>query len=96
MKPVRKILIVVGLICMVLGVRMIMLANGSPSVVNKKLGIFDGHLQACGEKPNCVSTQADKTSKFYVKSITGDNVMSLWDNLNMMLKDLGLEVISSN
>lgn len=91
----KIVLIVVGLILFAIGVRMIMLAGNSPSIINDKIGLLDGNLKACGSKPNCVSTQAEKGSKFYIEPITGDNIESLWDDLNMMIPDMGMDFITN-
>lgn len=53
------------------------------------LGLEDGQLKTCGEKPNCISSSAEPGTKFYYPPIEADNIEVIWDNLNILLKDLG-------
>ena len=71
-----------------------MLAWKSPGMANKNLGVSNGGLSACGTKPNCVSSQADPNSDFYIEPITSSSIEETWAALQAKLKDLGLKVIN--
>ncbi len=87
----KIVIVVVGIViiaAMGLGARMYWLGKKSSSMMNNKLGVTEGHLQACGEKPNCVSSTADPASDFYIEPIQDQNIEGTWDDLNMLLQDL--------
>ncbi len=87
----KIVIVVVGIVVVAaigLGARMYWLGKKSSSVVNNKLGVVEGHLQACGEKPNCVSSSADPASDFYIEPIQDQNIEGTWDDLNMLLQDM--------
>lgn len=92
----KKVMMIVGglltVIVVAFFIRLVMMAQKSPSIVNTKLGLENGHLKVCGSKPNCVSSQAQKDSKFYIEPLTSSNIEGLWDDLNITMKDMGFEI----
>lgn len=92
---IKRILIslvtLVLLTVLTLGGRMFWL--GKKSQTTKELGPQDGHLQACGNKPNCVTSSTETDSKFYIAPLVSENIEGLWDDLNMSLKDLNFDVV---
>ncbi len=93
MKWVKRILMAVAFLVVVaalgFGGRLFFLGKKSQETPTNELGHEAGHLKACGEKPNCVSSQADPDSRFYIEPIKGSNIEVLWDNLHMLLKEMG-------
>jgi len=93
MKWVRRILLAVAILVVVtalgFGGRLFFLGKKSQESPTSQLGVEAGHLKACGEKPNCVSSQAEPNSSFYIEPIRGSNIEVLWDNLHMLLKEMG-------
>ena len=60
------------------------------------VGLVNGELKSCGPKPNCVSSFADKDSKAFIEPIVAGNAEVLWDNLNILLPELGIKIVSSS
>ncbi len=77
------------------GGRLFFLGKKSQEAPHSELGITNDHLKACGKKPNCVSSQADRDSSFYVEPIRAYNIEVLWDNLQLLLPDLGLKEVKT-
>ena len=94
MKVLNIIGLVICLLALAFGGLMFWKAMKSQSM-KPKVGLVDGKLKSCGPKPNCVSSFADKDSSFYIEPISAGNIEVIWDNLNLLLPDLGLKVISS-
>lgn len=99
MKWLKRIFIFLGalliLAALAFGGRLFLLGKKSQETPSAQLGMDNNHLKACGEKPNCVSTQAEKDSSFYIEPIRASNVEVLWDNLIMLLPELGLKEVKS-
>lgn len=61
-----------------------------------EIGMVDGRLKACGEKPNCVSSFADQGTDFYYPPIEAENIEVVWDNLNILLGEMGFKIQNSD
>lgn len=59
-----------------------------------QVGLVDGQLMACGQKPNCVSSSADPKSDFYIAPLQSNNIEVIWDNLNILLGDMGYKIVA--
>lgn len=75
--------------------RLFSLAQQSPNVVLDGLGMEEGHLKKCGDKPNCVSTSAAPESEFYIEPLVSQNIEGLWDDLNIAIHGLGYKVVKT-
>lgn len=93
MKILKILVICICVVAFAVGALMFWKAKDSRSM-NPELGIINGKLKACGPKPNCVSSFAATDSSFYVPPLKDGNVEVLWDDLNMLLPELGLEIIN--
>jgi len=91
MKIFRILTIILTLLILSFGGLMFWKASKSHSTP-AKVGLSNGQLKACGSKPNCVSSSADKNSKFYIAPFAADNIEAAWDNLNIMLPDMGFKM----
>ncbi len=93
---IKKVLLIVCVIIVVLlfafGGRMFWLGKKSASMTPQTLGLVDGHLRSCGSKPNCVASNAEKDSDFYVPPFQASNIESVWDDLNILLPEMGFEI----
>ncbi len=87
----KKILLIIVVLLLTLtaafGGRLFWLGQKSPSIVNN-IGLENGQLKACGDKPNCVSSSADPNSSFYIEPLKAENIEVLWDDLMMLVQDL--------
>ena len=71
-------------------VRLVIMAQKSPSIVNKNVGLENGHLKACGFKTNWFPTQAEKGLEFYNEPFVHENIGGCWDDFNGTLKENGI------
>ena len=79
---------IIALLILALGVRLFWLAQKSPSIVRNDLGVEQGHLKSCDEKPNCVSSAAKPDSEFFIEPLLSENIEGVWDDLNMLINEL--------
>lgn len=89
---------VAGLVVLVLiavGGRMLWMGKKSANVKNS-LGMEQGHLKECGTKPNCVSSSAENGSEYYIEPFRADNIEGLWDDLNILLPEMGFEIVTGD
>ena len=91
MKVLKIIFSLIVIIGLAFGGRLFWLGKKSISQIGN-VGIENGHLKACGKKPNCVSSQADPESEAYMDPIKDPNIEGVWDNINVMLPDMGLKL----
>jgi uncharacterized protein (DUF1499 family) len=57
-------------------------------------GRSKGELTACTSgKPNCVSTQSEPDSDFYIAPINSENILETWAQLLKRFPELGLEIV---
>ena len=62
-----------------------------------KVGVTDGQLQACSEKPNCVSSFADPSDEqHHYPPLEGEPIEALWQKLNTVLQDMGYQVVTAD
>lgn len=94
MKIFRIILSITTILILAFGGLMFWKATKSHSVV-PNIGVDNGRLKDCGPKPNCVSSVADKNSKAFITPIEANNIETLWDNLNILLPDLGIQILTA-
>lgn len=94
MKILKILILIVCLAVFAMGGRLFWLVKKSSSI-RGNIGFENGHLKACGNKPNCVSSQADTESEYYIDPIKDSNIESVWDNINVMLPDMGLKLENS-
>jgi uncharacterized protein (DUF1499 family) len=94
-KLISILLLLIGLVAVAFGGRLYMLGQNSGKQRPKNVGLVDGRLQACGNKPNCVSSMADPNSEYYIKPLESENIEGLWDDLNILLPDMGFRVSES-
>ena len=95
MKIVKIAIAALFALALAFGVLMIFKGKRSRSM-KPEVGMVDGRLKACGEKPNCVSSFAEQGTDFYYPPIEADNIEVIWDNLNILVGDLGFKVQFSN
>ena len=62
--------------------------------IKPEVGLVNGLLQTGDNKPNWVSSMAEPGTKNHIAPIESSNIEGIWDNLNVMIKDLGLEVVT--
>ena len=63
--------------------------------IKPKVGVVDGKLQACSEKPNCVSSFSPPEDKdHYYPPLTGEPIEALWDQLEKTIKEMGLQIVT--
>jgi uncharacterized protein (DUF1499 family) len=86
--------IAVVLAVLAFGGRLTMLGQLSKNTKPQNIGVSNGHLKPCGSKPNCVSSQSEASSDFYIAPLSGQPVDSLWENLKTLLEDMGFVVQS--
>ncbi len=72
---IKKILLVILiiLILLVLAVVVLFAVKGSQSRTGKALGMDNGQLQACPNKPNCVNSEFANDTEHYTPAISLDN-----------------------
>ena len=84
-----------GLLSFVLGALMFWKASKSKNQ-SPEVGLVQGQFRPCGPKPNCVSSQAEENSKYYVSPITNDEVESIWGKLPGVLQEMGLRLMQKS
>lgn len=95
MKLVKIFVCLVVLAVVLLGARMYSFGQSQENASPGTIGIENGHLKACGTKPNCVSSQAETSSKFYIEALKSNDLQQLWQNLQTKLPEMGLDLKTS-
>lgn len=88
--------IIMGLLVLpvlLIGGRLFWLAQKS-STTPEGMGLKEGLLRSCGDRPNCVSSQAFQDSAFYIKPLQADSLEELWVSLPKTLSDLGFQKVT--
>ena len=94
MKILKIVLVLALILIFAFGGRLFWLGKKSLSSV-ANIGMENGHLKACGKKPNCISTQANPESDLHMDPIKDPNIEGVWDNINVMVPDMGLKLENS-
>lgn len=58
-------------------------------------GLEQGLLKNCTDKPNCVSSLSNPNKDSFIEPLRAENIVVVWDNLQMGLHDLGLTAVSN-
>ncbi|MCB0377765.1 MAG: DUF1499 domain-containing protein [Bdellovibrionales bacterium] len=59
------------------------------------IGLENGSLKPCGDKPNCISSVNEAGSPFFFRPIESENIEVTWDNLNILLPELGFTIVKA-